>query len=506
MDVLGRRLIVLSVLTLVALFGMAWIASHAAHVMAESEASLDRTRAVLLAIDTFRAALAEAESGERGYVITADPSLRDASLRAAQSARVSLTGLKAVVSNTPEQRVSLAAFDALVEARLDHLRTLISLEDRRASQADVDRNVAGGTRMSRNIASALSDIRSKELHRFQLLASRAANAQRYALYGPWVMCVIAGIIFASMLKQVVGTLRLGSEMRENLQKVVSQERAARERADEADKLKDQFLAAVSHELRTPLTSIIGWCDLLRDEKMQRTLLNDGLANIAHAARVQSQLVEDLLDASRITAGTLQLYFSEVSPADVIERAIASVAPTAHAKKITVRKHVPSEPALLLADATRLEQIVWNLLTNAIKFSPENGVVDVALRRSQSHVEIIVADNGQGIAADLLPHIFDRFRQGHATGIRQSGLGLGLAIVKTLVELHHGTVRAESAGVGAGATFIVELPLAGARQSAPLTSNTPDRRQFGRGPSREHENVSARVRDVCADVATKSQIA
>lgn len=293
---------------------------------------------------------------------------------------------------------------------------------------------------------------------------RIESARRFAMYGPWAMCVIAGIMLASMLGHVAATQARAREIRADLLRAVRQEHTARQGAEEADHRKDQFLATVSHELRTPLTSIIGWCGLLSDEKARQTLLDEGLASIAQAARVQSQLVEDLLDVSRIIAGKLEPRLADVNAVDVIENAIASVAPSARAKCITISKVVEGQPRTLRADATRLEQIAWNLLSNAIKFTPENGSIVVALRWSESRLEITVRDTGEGIGPDLLPYIFDPFRQGHSNGTRKGGLGLGLSIVRSLVELHGGAVRAESAGTGAGATFIVELPLANASSS------------------------------------------
>ncbi|HEX7829776.1 MAG TPA: HAMP domain-containing sensor histidine kinase [Thermoanaerobaculia bacterium] len=284
------------------------------------------------------------------------------------------------------------------------------------------------------------------------------SAQRFAIYGPWVMCGIAAILFASILIRAAGTLARARRVRGELQRVIRREHAARTGAEEADHKKDQFLATVSHELRTPLTSIIGWCGLLSDEDARQTLLDEGLASIAEAARVQSQLVEDLLDVSRIIAGKLAPRLEDVNALDVIDNAIASVAPSASAKCITISRSVEGQPRALRADATRLEQVAWNLLSNAIKFTPENGEIGVALRWRETRLEIAVADTGEGIGPDLLPHIFDPFRQGHAGGTRKGGLGLGLSIVKNLVELHGGAVRAESAGAGAGATFVVELPV------------------------------------------------
>jgi len=285
------------------------------------------------------------------------------------------------------------------------------------------------------------------------------SVRRFAIYGPWAMCVIAAIMLVSILVHVAATQARAREIRAELQRAVRQEHDARQGAEEADHKKDQFLATVSHELRTPLTSIIGWCGLLSDEKARQNLLDEGLASIAQAARVQSQLVEDLLDASRIIAGKLEPRLADVNAVEVIENAIASVAPSARAKCITISKAVEGQPRTLRADATRLEQVAWNLLSNAIKFTPENGSIGVALRWRESRLEITVTDTGKGIGPDLLPCIFDPFRQGQSSGARKGGLGLGLSIVKSLVELHGGAVRAESAGIGAGATFIVELPLA-----------------------------------------------
>jgi signal transduction histidine kinase len=300
-----------------------------------------------------------------------------------------------------------------------------------------------------------------------LQVAHAERARRYARYGPWVMCAIAVILSASLLIQIAATLRHARQMREEL------ERAA-ELAQEAQRMKDQFLATVSHELRNPLTAIVGWCRLLSEERSDPALLDEGLANIGQAASIQSQLIEDLLDVSRIIAGRIKLSLAEIDPAEVIDKAIASVIPSAQAKGIVIRKVVGGDRRPLLGDATRLEQVLWNLLSNAIKFTPGNGTIDVALRCTGSNAEITVTDDGVGIAADLLPYIFDRFRQGESTGTRQAGLGLGLSIVRNLVGLHGGSVRAESGGPGGGAKFTVQLPLApaaGAAEAAGLSLKT-----------------------------------
>jgi Signal transduction histidine kinase len=460
---LPNRLVVLAAATVISLVAIAWISDRSTRVVAESVDSLDHTRDVLLQVGQLRVALAAAESNARGFVITGEPAFSRDLDRDAQLMRHSLAQLKTLASIDERERASLVALDALIVSRLDLLRAQVSLKEGQAAQSEIQESVVKGTLLSRKIDEILDDIRSEELGRFRLQASHAEAARRFAIYGPRAMCVIAVIMFASLLLQVAATLRREQAMRDDLRSAAREEHAGRELAQEADRMKEQLLATVSHELRTPLTSIIGWCGLLNG-KSRSTLLDEGLANIVRAARIQSQLVDDLLDASRVIAGKLQLCVAECNPADVIEQAIASVAPSAQAKGITIRGFLSGPARSLLADATRMEQVVWNLLSNAVKFTPSNGSIDVALQYTGSHARITVTDCGEGIAPDLLPHIFDRFRQGQTTGTRIGGLGLGLSIVKSLVELHGGTVHAESAGIGAGATFIVEWPLVGLSQS------------------------------------------
>lgn len=455
-----RRLMALAAMALITLLAVASISDHSTRVMAEAVDALDQNRDVLVSIDQLRAELAAAESTARGYVITGHASFRTDFERAADSVRRSLANLKTHAAHVPRQRGSLAALDGLISQRLDLFRDLVALQRRQASPAEIRTNVTQGTKLSSNIVRVLDIIRSEELRYFDRQVAKVESARRYALYGPWLVCLIAVVLFGLMVLQAAVMLRRGRILRQELRNAALQEHVARERVQEADQLKNQFLATVSHELRTPLTSIIGWCGLLSDEKMRLTLLDEGLATIASAARVQSLLVEDLLDVSRIVAGRLKLTLSRFDPAHVVDQAIASVAPSARAKNIAVHRSFEPEDLTLVADPVRLEQIVWNLLTNAIKFTPADGAIDVTLRRAGACVEITVRDNGEGIATDLLPYIFERFKQGEATGARAGGLGLGLSIVSNLAQLHGGSVRAESAGLGTGATFIVVLPLSG----------------------------------------------
>ena len=229
--------------------------------------------------------------------------------------------------------------------------------------------------------------------------------------------------------------------------------------EEASRLKDEFLATVSHELRTPLNAVLGWTTLLRSSQLDPAGRKRALETIERNARSQQQLVEDLLDVSRAISGKLRLDARPVHPRTFIDEAVEALRPTAQARQIRVTQAIESGLNDVYGDPARLRQIVWNLLSNAIKFSPTGGRVRINARRVGSSLELSVKDNGQGIAAEFVPYVFDRFRQADMTTTRtHGGLGLGLAIARQLVELHSGTVRVTSAGVGRGATFTVTLPL------------------------------------------------
>lgn len=246
---------------------------------------------------------------------------------------------------------------------------------------------------------------------------------------------------------------------EEREKLLEREREARHDAEKANRLKDEFLATVSHELRTPLTAVIGWTHLLRAGTLDEKNTIRALETIERNAQAQNQLIEDLLDVSRIITGKLRLDVRSIEPSAFIEAAIEAVQPAAAAKNVRIQKVMDTGVGVLSGDADRLQQVVWNLLSNAIKFTPRGGRVQVRLERINSHIEIIVNDTGQGIAPEFLPFVFDRFRQADGTTARlHGGLGLGLSIVRHLVELHGGTVHAESHGANQGATFTIKLPL------------------------------------------------
>jgi signal transduction histidine kinase/ActR/RegA family two-component response regulator len=242
--------------------------------------------------------------------------------------------------------------------------------------------------------------------------------------------------------------------------LLENERLARAEAERTSQMKDEFLATLSHELRTPLSAILGWAQVLRRGGRDQNDLQKGLQTIERNARAQAQLIEDLLDMSRITSGNVLLDMQAIPPSGFIDAAIETVRPAADAKNIRIEKHYAIDPGTIAGDPARLQQVVWNLLSNAIKFTPRDGLVEVILARNETNVAITVRDNGAGIKPEFITHVFERFRQADASMTRRhGGLGLGLAIVKHLIEQHGGTVRAESAGEGRGASFTIELPLA-----------------------------------------------
>ena len=241
--------------------------------------------------------------------------------------------------------------------------------------------------------------------------------------------------------------------------MLESERAARSAAEHMSEMKGEFLATLSHELRTPLNAIVGWAQILRTRPGDREQLAKGLETIERNARVQAQLIEDLLDMSRITSGKLRLDIQLLHPASVVESAMDTVRTAAEAKDISLEAFIDPSAGPISADPSRLQQVMWNLLSNAIKFTPRNGKVQVLLQRVNAHVELSVADTGCGVKPEFMPHLFERFRQGQNTTTRKhSGLGLGLSIVKSLVELHGGTVAAISPGENMGTTITVSLPL------------------------------------------------
>jgi signal transduction histidine kinase len=252
--------------------------------------------------------------------------------------------------------------------------------------------------------------------------------------------------------------RLASELERRRTDLLERESHARQQAEEASRLKEEFLATVSHELRTPLNAVVGWSRLLRSGKLDNDGMTHAVDVIERNAAAQRQIIEDLLDVSRIVAGKLRISTQPVDLLLVIHAAIDAVQPAAEAKEIKISTHVEAPDLIVKADVERLQQVFWNLLSNAVKFTPHGGLIDVYLERSDSLAEVRIEDSGPGVPPEFLPHIFERFSQADGSSTRKhGGLGLGLAIVRHLVEIHGGTVSATNREAESGAILTVRLP-------------------------------------------------
>jgi len=281
---------------------------------------------------------------------------------------------------------------------------------------------------------------------------------------------------------------------EQLRLALVGEQMARAEAETANRMKDEFLATVSHEIRTPLNAILGWSHLLRSGRLDETAIVRAIETIDRNAKSQAQLIDDILDASRMITGKLRLNNELVDIASVINAAIDSVQLAIDSKELQLEVTLDPSARHTLGDSSRLQQIVWNLLSNAIKFTPSGGAITVSVKRVAGHLQLRVSDNGAGISPEFLPYIFDRFRQADGSTTRQhGGLGLGLAIARQLVELHGGSIKADSAGIDQGTTFTISLPLASRknlrRKKPPVSlSEGPATGRLSTVPSLEHVKV------------------
>jgi PAS domain S-box-containing protein len=274
------------------------------------------------------------------------------------------------------------------------------------------------------------------------------------------------------------------KIEEERERLLRQEKAARAEAEAANRMKDEFLATISHELRTPLTSILGWARMLTSGSLSESQERHAVDVIAQSAQAQARLIDDILDVSRIITGRLKLEAQPVEIERVFQEAVDVIRPSAEAKRITLRTVIDTEGAMVLGDASRLQQAIWNLLSNAVKFTNEGGRIEARLARDDGRIEISVTDTGIGIEPQFLPHVFERFRQADSAPTRRySGLGLGLAIVRHIVEMHGGSVSASSPGKGQGATFKINLPLA---------ATSPLLRQVSRQPESEVKKVEKKA--------------
>ncbi len=432
------------------------------------------------------AAYVDAETGERGYLLTGDETY----LQPYEAARATLARSDARLKSllTPEKELAelRGRIEALGTQKMAELERAIS--EQRAHGLEVALGVVReghGKGMMDKIRALAAQLDAELAVTMQGLLADAE--QRLAIStsvffstSVLVAAALIGIFFLARRhfgeRETLAVAQRVSHAR--VESLLASERAAHSEATHANKLKDEFLSVVSHELRTPLNAILGWTTLLREGPEDANELKEGLDTIDRNAHAQARLIDDLLDVSRIISGKVRLRISEVDLRALALTVVDGLRPAAAARGVTITLLGSNEASEVLGDPDRLEQVMWNLVNNAIKFTPRGGRVEIAIERAGSSVALEVRDTGQGVRKEFLPRIFDRFSQQDATTTRgQSGLGLGLSITRHLVELHGGTIIASSEGEGLGATFRVEIPMVAVRE----LRGQLDERTTGRTP-------------------------
>ncbi len=474
------------VATLSAILAIGFVSYTELSALVNSSASVQRSYDVLQTLDDLDGALTGSEANHRGFLLTHDPSYLTQYDAAMAQIRLAVSELRRLCANEASTATPMAQLAGLAGSPLDEFQTTVHA----AQSGDLVRLrhlVEGaGNQLMTAFRRSATDLDAAQRHLLET-RRREEHVARVVSEAVLVATILLSLVFVvsaavinrrfderrRQLEKEVGERRRAEEYREAL--LVS-ERAARADAERATRLKDEFVATLSHELRTPLNAIVGWASILRADPHTASVAQ-GMEVIERNAKAQAQMVEDLLDMSRIVSGKLRIDLQLLEPAAVIKAAVASIRPAAEAKGIDLRAAIGAT-GTVNSDASRLQQIVWNLLTNAIKFTPRGGSVRVGLHQIESQVEISVSDSGQGIRSEFLPYVFDRFRQADAsTTRRHGGLGLGLSIVKSLVDMHRGEVRVRSAGEAQGATFTVRLPLVATQTigGVPVSSPEPPRR-------------------------------
>jgi len=429
---------------------LAFVGATSYHRLAElrdASRSVEHTHQVRTELDRILSLLTDAEAGQRGFLLTGAVSYVEASNAALAALPTRLEHLRSLTVDNPGQQERLAALDALIRRKAAGLSaTVVAREPRGFELAARITITDEGKRLVDQVRTVIVAMGAEEGRLLTERSQRAARGGRTAVF-----TTLGGLGLAFVLA-VAATKLLNQAIRER-----GRAEAARLVAEAADRAKDEFLAVLSHELRTPLTSILGWARMLRVGSLSEADQLRALEVIERSAQLQATLINDLLDVSRFMRGDVRLDLHSVELTPTVEAAVDGVRRDAGVKGVKLDCALGASSAAVMGDPSCLQQIVGNLLTNAIKFTPAGGRVAIQLERDARRAHIIVRDTGMGISADFLPHVFESFRQGEAAR-GHTGLGLGLAIVRRLVELHGGTVEAQSAGEGKGAVFTVTLPL------------------------------------------------
>jgi signal transduction histidine kinase/CheY-like chemotaxis protein len=427
------------------------------------------------------AAYVDAETGTRGFLLTGEEAFLEP-YRAARAA-IARSDLRIKSLAPPETRSAALRerIEALGLQRMGVLAAAIAARREHSLDDTVEMFRRGpGKELMDNIRRLAAKLDAElETTMTGLLASaeeRLAFTKAVTLFTHLVIAgALIGLFFLTRRhfgeREKLATVERAS--RDRVEVLLASERSAHSEAAHANKLKDEFLAVVSHELRTPLNAIVGWTSLLREGPENPQELREGLDTIDRNAHAQARLIDDLLDVSRIIAGKVRLRISEVDVRTLAAGVVEGLRPAADARGVKTELRAGDEAVEVLGDPDRLQQVVWNLVSNAIKFTPRGGTVTLSVTRTGSAVALEVSDTGQGIRPEFLPRIFDRFAQQDASTARaQSGLGLGLSITRHLVELHGGTITAHSPGEGQGATFHVEIPMIAVRELKEQLANRP----------------------------------
>jgi len=465
-----RRMLALIALlgSLVTILAIGFISNAELSALANSSARVQRSYDLLQTLYDLNSALTDTETNQRGFLLTQDPSYLSQYNSAIAQIRLAMIELRRLSLDEPETRSAIEALETLAGGKLADLQESLLHAQAGSRSTAMANEVQGKGRFLmdafRRNSAALETIQRRLLEERREQEAQARFFSQAVLVTTIVLSLllVAAAAMISrrfddrrmMLEKEIAERRRAEEYREAL--LVS-ERAARSEAERATRLKDEFVATLSHELRTPLNAIVGWASILRADRRGETI-TQGVEVIERNAKLQAQMIEELLDMSRILSGKLLFELAPTDVAKLVEAAVAAVRPTADARGVLLNTTV-SRCRNVNADSARLQQVTWNLLTNALKFTPRGGQVTIGLREIEEQVEMTVSDTGQGIKPEFLPFVFDRFRQADAsTTRRHGGLGLGLSIVKSLVELHGGSVEVDSPGEGRGATFTVRLPI------------------------------------------------
>jgi len=466
--VLTPSLAIVFAIPFVVLFALLFVGPRNLRDMYSKSEAVAHTYAVKAALEQLLATIVDAETGERGFVITGDEKYLEPYERARADVSTNFSQARSLTADNLEQQRDLERLSALADRKLAELAKAVALRHESgfaAAQAKVADDI--GRQLMEQMRAVAGRMEARE---DGLLAARSADASRSYRRAQVARRVGLGLGLLAVVGLFLGILWYGSERLKATRALEERQAALRE----ALQIKDEFVTVIAHELRTPISTIVGWARMLEERSVKPERVEAAIAAIHRSADSLRQLIDDLMDTSQLTSGRMRLTVGPVDLRDVIHDAVEAVRFSADNKGVVLTARIPRDrPLLMQGDAGRLKQVVWNLLANAIKFTPAGGHVTIVLNAIERGFRVEVSDTGSGIEPEFLPYVFERFRQA-TTGPRQTGVGLGLAIVRHLVELHGGTVSAYSAGRGKGATFAIELPLIPTAQAVSSTWSSGSR--------------------------------